>query len=229
MGGVSILIWFLFFIVSSVLLFPAHSQTTAPATQPAEHSTALIELSGPIDDYSARSVIRRIDAAKSRGAKNIILSIDTWGGQVPSALEISQYLKRQTDLHIVAFVTDKAISAGAMIALACDELVMQPGSRIGDCAPIVMRSDGSLEALPPAERAKFESPVLADFRESARQNGYDPLMAEAMVSVGRIVYYIQNETGERRFVNKEDLIHSLPRAGKRLRAFPCRWTATQSC
>jgi len=91
-----------------------------------------------------------------------------------------------------------------MIALACDELVMQPGSRIGDCAPIVMRSDGSLEALPPAERAKFESPVLADFRESARRNGYDPLMAEAMVSVGRIVYYIQNETGERRFVNKED-------------------------
>jgi len=181
---------------------PAAAQTTAPATQPT--STAIVELSGTIDDYSARSVMRRIDLAREHGASNIILAINTWGGQVTSALEISQYLKRQDDLHIVAFITDKAISAGAMIAVACDEIVMQPGSRIGDCAPIAMRQDGSLEPLLPAERAKFESPILADFRESARRNGYDPLVAEAMVSVGRVVYYLQDASGTKKFAGSED-------------------------
>lgn len=178
------------------------AQTTAPATQPA--STAVVELSGTIDDYSARSVMRRIELSREHGAKNIILQINTWGGQVTSALEISQFLKRQTDLHIVALVTDKAISAGAMIAVACDEIVMQPGSRIGDCAPIALREDGRLEPLPAAERAKVESPILADFRESARRNGYDPLVTEAMVSVGRVVYYLQDSTGARKFASLED-------------------------
>lgn len=204
MGGTSITTRLTLLLAAMALVVSTFAQTTAPATRPVDPSTALIELSGPIDDYSAGSVIKRINSAKSHGAKNIILAINTWGGQVTSALEISQFLKRQDDLHIVALVTDKAISAGSMIALACDELVMQPGSRIGDCAPITLRSDGSLEALPAAERAKIESPILADFRESARRNGYDPLIAEAMVSVGRIVYYIQDESGARRFVNKED-------------------------
>jgi len=31
-------------------------------------------------------------------------------------------------VHVVAFVNDKAISAGAMIAMACNEIVMVPGS-----------------------------------------------------------------------------------------------------
>jgi membrane-bound serine protease (ClpP class) len=174
------------------------AQTTAPSS-----STAIVELSGTIDDYSARSVMRRINLAREHGAQNVILAINTWGGQVTSALEISQFLKRQDDLHIVAFVTDKAISAGAMIAVACDEIVMQPGSRIGDCAPIAMRSDGGLEPLPAAERAKIESPILADFRESARRNGYDQLLAEAMVSVGHVVYYLQDSAGAKRFADSE--------------------------
>ena len=44
-------------------------------------------------------------------------------------------------------------------------------------------SAGRIESLGATERAKAASPVLADFQESARQHGYDPLLVEAMVII----------------------------------------------
>src|SRR5437660_327440 len=82
----------------------------------------------------------------------------------------SSLLKRQHDVHTIAYVNPRAISAGAMIAMACDEIVMSDASMIGDCAPIAFKTDGSLEPMPVAERAKAESPIAADFYESAIRN-----------------------------------------------------------
>ena len=39
-----------------------------------------------------------------------------------------------------------------------------------------------LESLGKTERAKAESPILQEFRDSAARNGYDPLLARAMVT-----------------------------------------------
>jgi membrane-bound serine protease (ClpP class) len=88
-----------------------------------------------------------------------------------------------------------------MIAIACNEIVMTPGSKLGDCAPISLTTSGELQTLGPAERAKFESPILQDFYDSAVRNGYDPLLAQAMVSVGRVVHWVKDESGHRRFVD----------------------------
>jgi membrane-bound serine protease (ClpP class) len=65
-----------------------------------------------------------------------------------------------------------------------------------------MRSDGGLETLGEAERAKSESPILSEFRDSAFRNGYDPLLAEAMVSVKTVVHWVVGPGGERRFVDQ---------------------------
>ncbi|MGH7178786.1 MAG: NfeD family protein, partial [Tepidisphaeraceae bacterium] len=131
----------------------------------------------------------------------IIVQIDTYGGLVTAALDMSRFIKQQDEVRTIAFVDSKAISAGAMIALACDDIVMRPSGVIGDCAPIMYRDDGTLSALPETERAKMQSPVLADFRDSARVNGYDPLLVDAMVAVGRVVHLVQNNAGEKRFVD----------------------------
>jgi hypothetical protein len=56
-----------------------------------------------------------------------------------------------------------------MLAFACDEIVMHASLGDGDCAPIMYRRDGGIDALPPTERAKAESPVLADFLDSAQR------------------------------------------------------------
>ena len=178
---------------------------TQPSTGPsAPRKAVLIPLSGEVNDYSRDALFRRFDEARAMGAKVVILRIDTYGGLVTSGMDISRYLRDQSDIHTIAYVKTKAISAGAMVALACDEIIMSPGGQLGDCAPIVFDAGGKLDPMPAAERAKAQSPVLADFAASARRNGYDPLVAEAMVRVETTVHVMQNGNGEKRFVGDAD-------------------------
>jgi membrane-bound serine protease (ClpP class) len=177
----------------TALALPCRGEpTTAPATADLQRA-AVITLEGVIDDYSRDALFKRFDEARRLGANVVILKLNTPGGLVTAGLDISRFLKRQDDLHIVAFVDEMAYSAGIMVGLACDEIVMEPGSYIGDSAPIVMDSSGGLQKLEGAERAKAESPILADFYDSAVKNGYDPLLAEAMVSYGHVVRWVEYE------------------------------------
>ena len=176
-------------------------ETGSPATgAPA----AIVSLTGEIDDYSANDLIRRFDRARESGAKVIIIDIDSPGGLVTSSLDISRHLKRDTDVHTIAFVRDKAYSGAAMVAMACNEIWMAPASAVGDCAPIIFNPAGQLESLPAAERAKQESPIVKDFEDSARRNGYSPVLAAAMVQVERSVYFIQNDSGEKKIVDEAE-------------------------
>src|SRR5262245_41738487 len=175
--------------------------TTAPSSK-----AVVVILRGTIDEVNKASLVQRVIEARSLGADTIILQINTYGGLVTSGLDISRFLKRQDDLHVIAFVNEKAISAGAMIALAADEIVMEPAALLGDSAPIAIAPGGSsATTMGDTERAKAESPILEDFRASALRNGYDPLLAEAMVALGRTVHWVENEaTGLRRFVDAEE-------------------------
>jgi membrane-bound serine protease (ClpP class) len=179
------------------------SPATAPATAPANATTVIIRLQGEIDDFNRDALFRRFKEARRLGAKTVILDVNTYGGLVTAGLEISRFLKQQDDVHVVAFIGEKAISAGAMIALAADEIVMAPSAMIGDSAPISVGSGGGMVPMGDAERAKAESPILEDFYESAVKNGYDPQLAQAMVQVGRTVHWVENTDGKRRFVNAE--------------------------
>jgi membrane-bound serine protease (ClpP class) len=191
-------------LVLALVASAAFAQTQPATTQPAHHKAAVVVLEGQIDDYTRDTLFKRFADARASGADTVILSIDTYGGLVTAGLDISSFIKQQKDLHTIAFVHNKAISAGAMIAMACDEIVMEPVAKLGDCAPIMIREDGSLEGMPDTERAKMESPILADFRDSAQRNGYDPLVAESMVNVTRVVHYIVSPDGEKKFVNQAD-------------------------
>jgi membrane-bound serine protease (ClpP class) len=180
----------------------AASTATTRSTARAGGNAAIVGLTGSIDDYNRDSFMKRFKAAKAAGATTIIVDLDTWGGLVTAGLELSSFLKSQHDVHTIAYINPRGISAGAMIAMACDEIVMGDSAMIGDCAPIAFKTDGSLDPLPPAERAKQESPIAADFYESAMRNHHDPLLAEAMVRVDAVVYWLQSPTGERSFVNQ---------------------------
>src|SRR5687767_12394038 len=176
------------FAIALCLAVPAAALATPPAPPAARERAVVISLSGTVDDFNRDALRRRFEKARRLGADTVILEIDTYGGLVSSALDISRYIKNQTDLHTIAFVNSKAISAGALIALACDEIVMTPSATLGDCAPIQAHPMGGMQSLGDTERAKAESPVLADLEESAQRNGYDPLLARAMVTVKPAVY-----------------------------------------
>jgi len=161
---------------------------SSPTTAPADPKAAVVIFQGDVDDFARDSLERRFVEARAAGAKTIILKLNTYGGLVTAGLDISGFIKRQTDLHTIAFVDEKAISAGALIAFACDEIVMDPSSVIGDCAPIIFKTDGTIDSMGATERAKAESPVLADFLDSAARNGHDPMLAEAMVAIDHPIW-----------------------------------------
>lgn len=166
----------------------------------------VIPIRGDISDIMKGSIERRLAQAQADGATTVIFEIDTPGGLVTSALAICQLIKNLPgDVRSVAWVHPRAYSAGAMIALSCNEMFMSKRSSIGACAPIMVNPAGGLEEMPAAERAKMESPILEEFRDSAVRNGYDPLLASAMVSTKVEVWWLEDPaTGERRFVSGEE-------------------------
>jgi membrane-bound serine protease (ClpP class) len=182
---------------------PTMMPTTAPSTTPSLSGlpTVVIELDGEINDYRERELERRFKEARQSGAKVVILQLRTYGGAVGSALNISRFIKRQTDIHIICLVDEFAYSAGSMIGLACNEVVMEPNAMFGDSG--VISSGGEISGE--TERAKVESPVIEEFRDSARLRGYSELLATALVQVAREVFVVENTTtGEKRFVDRKE-------------------------
>ena len=185
----------------------ASGGATAPTAPPATSTlvagggrVAIIRIEGVIYDFTLESLRRRVDRAREAGATVIVLELDTPGGLVSSALDIAKYIRADIQMPTVAWIHRKAYSAGILIASACDQIVMSPASTTGDCAPIVPDQE-----LSPTERAKALSPILEEFRDNARDNGYDYAMFHAMCVLGIEVYLIEHrDTGQRRLVNQAD-------------------------
>ncbi len=162
------------------------AQVDSTGTEQASTRTVyVIPVGGAVEPGLAAFISRALrDAGASRGAM-VVLEMDTFGGRVDAALEIVDTLLRLDDLETVAFVKKRAISAGALIALACETLVMREGTTIGDCEPISYSSEG-----PKSMGEKFQSPLRARFRALARRNGYPIALSESMVSKDMVVYEV---------------------------------------
>ena len=137
----------------------------------------VIPVNGDVEPAMAAYIERAVWEAGPDPEAIIVLELDTFGGRVDSALKIVETMIGIKGPRTIAFVKNKAISAGALIALSCNSLVMQPNTTIGDCAPISFSQEGAKML-----GEKFQSPLRAKFRTLARRNGYPVALAEAMVS-----------------------------------------------
>ncbi len=139
----------------------------ADAAEAKNSRAVVIVMQGEVNDYNRDTLFLRFREARAMGADTVVLEVNTYGGLVTAGLDISRFIKQQNDLHVIAFVREKAISAGVMIALACDEIVMAPHALMGDSAPIaVSPGQQGMQTLGETERAKAESPILEDFRDT---------------------------------------------------------------
>lgn len=177
----------------------ATATTSVPAVRKADQ-VAILSVKGPINNITASSLKRRLAAAVADGADTIVIRMDTPGGDLMSTLEICRMLKAEAPPNTVAWVDPYAFSAGTVIALACRETVITPGGMFGDSAPV-----SPLGPIPQTERAKIESPLLAEVVDSARRNHYDERIAQAFVSLGIELWLLENEeTGERIAVDRAE-------------------------
>ena len=104
----------------------APAQTNAPVVY-------VIAIEGMIDLGLAPFLSRTIREAQAAGAAAVLLDINTFGGRVDAAVAMRDALLN-APVRTIAFVNQRAISAGALIALACDTLIMTKGGTIGAAA-----------------------------------------------------------------------------------------------
>ena len=148
----------------------------------------VIPIAGEIEPGMAAFLKRALKDIPDTPDTLIVVEMNTFGGRVDSALEMVDSLINIKQAKTIAFVGDKAISAGALISLACNRLVMKNHTTIGDCAPITYSSEG-----PKMMGEKFQSPLRAKFRTLAKRNGYPAVLAEAMVSPDMEVYRVERD------------------------------------
>jgi membrane-bound serine protease (ClpP class) len=156
-----------------------------------------------IDDGLFESIKRRTQQAIDSGGDYLIYEISTYGGLVKAADEISKYLihNASQNARTVAYIKTEAISAGAMISVSCEDIIMRENTTIGDSAPITM--GGKLEGV---EREKAESFIRSVFDRAAQANGYPQALLRAMVSMGISVYRVENiKTGAYEYFQEQDL------------------------
>lgn len=151
------------------------SPTGVPAQSKAVVYVAPIE--GIIDLGLAPFVRRVVEEAEKSGAAAVILKINTFGGRVDAAVLIRDTLLG-AKVKTVAFIDKRAISAGALISLACHVIAMGDGGTIGAATPVQL--GGQRAGTQPTDE-KTLSYVRKEFRSTAEFRKRPPVIAEAMV------------------------------------------------
>ena len=125
-----------------------------------------LPIQGEIEPGLANFVARGLALAeKDNGI--LLMEINTFGGRVDAATEIKDLLI-QARIPVIAYVTDRAWSAGALITLAAPLVAMAPGSSVGSAEPRPLEE-------------KTVAALRAEFEATARRAGRDGRIAAAMV------------------------------------------------
>lgn len=133
----------------------------------------VMRVSGTIDLGLAPYVDRVISDAENAGAEAIIIVIDTPGGRLDAVLQMRDSIMG-TNIRTIALIDSVAFSAGALVAIASDEIYMTPGAVMGAATPVLGTTGEVADE-------KIISAVRATFESTAEENGRDPQVAAAMV------------------------------------------------
>ena len=134
----------------------------------------VLPIEGAITGATAQFVARSVARANAEQPLALVLAVDTPGGQLLAAEAISNSILQDARVPTIAVVTN-AISAGALIAMSAEQLVMLPGASIG-AATAVNAFTGEQAS------EKVNSAWRSFFRNVAEARGRNPEVAEGMVS-----------------------------------------------
>ncbi|HUY41860.1 MAG TPA: NfeD family protein [Candidatus Dormibacteraeota bacterium] len=137
---------------------------SAPASAP----IVVIPIHGTVDDGMAHLVQRSVAEANGEHAAAIVLDVDSPGGLVSSVFDIEDAL-RSAQVPVIAYVSERAYSAAALITLSAQRIIMAPGASIGAAEPI-------------PNTPKEVSALTAEFESTAQRNHHNPTIAGAMVN-----------------------------------------------
>lgn len=155
----------------------------------------VIKIDGVIEPVMETFIVRQIQRATDAGANLIIFEVNSYGGHLVSAQSLADAIIKleQQKVRTVAWVPDKAISAAAMISLACDEIYLTPQGKFGDIIPILQIGPGQQFERVPEKSLSFVGEMLSDI---ATRKKRPPALAMAMVNKDLKVFQATNrQTG----------------------------------
>lgn len=119
-----------------------------------------------------------IEHFKEKKVDFVLLELDTPGGEVMAAQQISHLLKQlDTDkIPVVCVIDNWAISAGAMLALSCRTILASKDTSFGAAEPVHI-SENEMKSAP----EKVRSALRAEFANTAGFFGRSKEIAQAMV------------------------------------------------
>jgi membrane-bound serine protease (ClpP class) len=145
----------------------------------------IAEIDGMIDLGLAPYVKRVVEEAEKNSATAVIFKINTFGGRVDAATQIKDAII-DCSVKTIAFIDKRAISAGALISLSCDVIIMVPGASMG--ATTVVDQGGAKQS------EKSQSYMRAEMRATAERMGRRTDIAEGMVDESVVVEGLVDST-----------------------------------
>ncbi len=155
-----------------------------------------VNVEGPITPRMARQLDKTIAfETRDRGANWVGVRIDSTGGDLEDCKNLAHRLAglAESDVETVAYIPAEASGGAAMIALACDQLVMHPEANLG--GPEVVRED----------RATLDAALHAIQAEYADRGAHGWSLAAAMIDPEIELFTYQNtQTGGARIFSPEE-------------------------
>ncbi|MFT3868531.1 MAG: NfeD family protein [Nibricoccus sp.] len=130
----------------------------------------------PVRDHIAEPVHYILRRGLKEGADVVVLDMKTPGGSAGTALEMMEALNKFSG-KTITYVNDEAMSAGAFISAATEEIWFSPGGVIGAAAAV--NSDG--QDIPETMRLKINSFLKAKIRAITEGKGYRGEVVSAMI------------------------------------------------
>ena len=147
-----------------ILVLVLLSTTNVFALEPSK--AYVVPIKGEINRATHNYVRDVVNDLNKMDVEAIIFEIDTYGGVVDEAIKIKDIII-STNIPTITFVNNKAASAGVLITIAGENIVMAENAVIG-----------SAETIPNTE--KILSMWRGVLRDTAQFRDRDPLLVEAM-------------------------------------------------
>ncbi len=207
-------------LLARPLLARAVDPATARSTQErtatdgaAPAVVVIVPIQGELTEEMVALTIRAIRRAHELQAKALVFEIDSEGGNVKLMDRLIDEIERTEGLDTVAYVTQKAMSAGSLIAISCKSVYMRPGASMGSALVLMVPQffglpSGQIETLRDDNEAYFRKIInsyRAHWRAKAQDHVRPDALAEAFVYAEKAVIEVEVD-GERRFLREPELI-----------------------
>ncbi|KKK68841.1 hypothetical protein LCGC14_2940000, partial [marine sediment metagenome] len=154
----------------------------------------VIPIHGAIMEPMYEAVRRKVIQCRGKGAELVIFDLKTPGGAVDAMENIIDLIRKDLiDVRTVAYVNNRATSAGAIIATACDDLAMARQSTIGAVTPVLFSPTGPVE-MPDKIREKVESALRSEVRTLIETDPNRRTLLEGMITPAWELWLIRNDT-----------------------------------